>query len=67
MMTECSTIKSTEKTMEAKDIAAATQGFGAVALSWLGIVDTLLSIALLSASLAFLIWRWRQAVKEKNG
>ena len=53
--------------MEAKDIAAATQGFGAVALSWLGIVDTLLSIVLLSASLAFLIWRWRQAVKEKNG
>ena len=53
--------------MEAKDIAAATQGFGAVALSWLGFVDTLFSIALLSGSLAFLIWRRRQAVKEKNG
>ena len=53
--------------MEVKDVAAATQGFGAVALSWLGVVDTLLSIALLSASLAVLVWRWRQAIKEKNG
>ena len=53
--------------LDVKDIATVAPGGVAVAASWLGLLDTLLSIALLSASLAFLVWRWRQAVKEKNG
>ena len=53
--------------MEVKDLITVAPGGVAVAASRLGLVDTLLSIALLSASLAFLIWRWKQAVKQKNG
>ena len=53
--------------MEAKDIITVAPGGVAVAASWLGVLDTVLSIAFISASLAFLIWRWREAVKEKNG
>ena len=53
--------------MEAKDIITVAPGGVAVAASWLGVLDTVLSIAFISASLAFLIWRWSQAVKEKNG
>ena len=52
--------------MEAKDIITVAPGGVAVAASWLGVLDTVLSIAFISASLAFLIWRWRQAVKEKD-
>ena len=51
--------------MEAKDLITVAPGGVAVAASWLGLLDTLLSITLLSASLAFLIWRWRKAMKAK--
>ena len=52
--------------MEAKDIITIAPGGIAVAASWLGIVDTFLSIAFISASLAFLIWRWRKAYKDQK-
>ena len=50
--------------MEAKDIITIAPGGVAVAASWLGILNTILSIVFIGASLAFLIWRWRQAAKK---
>ena len=41
--------------IDPKDVAIVTPGAIAVAASWLGIVNTVLSIAFISASLAFLI------------
>ena len=52
--------------MEAKDIITIAPGGVAVAASWLGILNTILSIVFIGASLAFLIWRWRQAAKDRN-
>jgi|TARA_R100000808_G_C2064047_1_gene94267 membrane protein implicated in regulation of membrane protease activity len=52
--------------METKDLATVAPGGVAVAASWLGLVETSLSILLLLASLCFLAWRWRQAVREKK-
>tara|TARA_R110000796_G_scaffold61047_2_gene141246 strand:- start:5351 stop:5512 length:162 start_codon:yes stop_codon:yes gene_type:complete len=52
--------------IDPKDVAIVTPGAIAVAASWLGIVNTVLSIAFISASLAFLIWKWRQAIKESK-
>jgi len=52
--------------MEAKDLATVAPGGVAVAASWLGLVETSLSILLLLASLGFLAWRWKQAVREKK-
>jgi membrane protein implicated in regulation of membrane protease activity len=49
-----------------EDFLTLAPGAAAVMASWLGVLDTLLSIAFISASLAFLIWRWRQAAKKKD-
>ena len=51
--------------MEPKDLITVAPGGVAVAASWLALVETSLSILLLLASLGFLAWRWRQAMKEK--
>ena len=51
--------------MEPKDLITVAPGGVAVADSWLGLVETSLSILLLLASLGVLAWRWRQAMKEK--
>ena len=51
--------------MEAKDLVTVAPGGVAVAASWLGLVETSLSILLLLASLCFLAWRWHRASKEK--
>tara|TARA_R100001224_G_scaffold25968_1_gene13863 strand:- start:1253 stop:1414 length:162 start_codon:yes stop_codon:yes gene_type:complete len=52
--------------MEPKDLITITPGGVTVAASWLGLIETSLSILLLLASLGFLAWRWRQAIKDKN-
>tara|TARA_R110001599_G_scaffold100272_2_gene256773 strand:+ start:892 stop:1050 length:159 start_codon:yes stop_codon:yes gene_type:complete len=52
--------------MEAKDLITVAPGGVAVAASWMGLVETGLSILLLLASLGFLAWRWRRALKEKT-
>jgi hypothetical protein len=52
--------------MEPKDIITIAPGGVAVAASWLGILNTILSIVFIGASLAFLIWRWRQAAKDQD-
>ncbi len=52
--------------MEAKDVISIAPGGLAIAASYLGLINTLISIIFVGASLAFLIWRWRQAVKEKD-
>jgi len=52
--------------MELKDdLLTLAPGTITIAASWLGLLDTLLSIAFISASLAFLVWRWRKAAREK--
>jgi hypothetical protein len=53
--------------MEPKDLITVAPGGVAVAASWLGLVESGLSILLLLASLGFLAWRWRQAMREKDG
>ena len=52
--------------MEPKDIITVAPGGVAVAASWLGLVETSLSILLLLASLGFLEWRWQQALRDKK-
>ena len=52
--------------LDAKDIATVAPGGVAVAASWLGIIESGLSIALLIASLCFLGWRWRKAILESK-
>ena len=52
--------------MEPKDLITVVPGGVAVAASWLGLVESGLSILLLLASLGFLAWRWRQAMKDKQ-
>lgn len=34
---------------------------------WVGLIETTLSIVMLSLSIAFLVWRWRVAYVEKRG
>ena len=53
--------------MEPKDLITVAPGGVAVVASWLGLVETSLSILLLLASLGFLAWRWRQAMRKKDG
>jgi hypothetical protein len=53
--------------MEPKDLITITPGGVTVAASWLGLIETSLSILLLLASLGFLAWRWRQAVRKNDG
>jgi hypothetical protein len=53
--------------MEPKDLITVAPGGVAVAASWLGLVETSLSILLLLASLGFLAWRWRQEIRKKDG
>jgi len=48
-----------------EDLLTLAPGTVAIAASWLGVLDTVLSIAFITASIAFLIWRWRRAAKEK--
>ena len=52
--------------METKDLITVAPGGVAVAASWLGLVESGLYILLLLASLGFLAWRWRQAMKDKQ-
>jgi hypothetical protein len=45
---------------------ALAPGAVTIAAEWAGLINTTLSIVLLSLSIAFLIWRWRVAyAKEK--
>jgi hypothetical protein len=53
--------------MEPKDLIAVAPGGASLLASWLGLVETGLSIVLILASLAFLIWRWRTALKHNSG
>lgn len=52
--------------MEAKDIITVAPGGLAIVASYLGLINTLISIVFVCASLAFLIWRWRQAAKDQK-
>jgi uncharacterized membrane protein len=52
--------------MEPRDLVTVAPGGVAVVASWLGVVETSLSIILLVASLCFLAWRWRQAARSKD-
>jgi hypothetical protein len=40
-------------------------GAGTLTLTWIGAIESGLSITLLTLSIAFLIWRWRKAYKNK--
>ena len=51
--------------MDIKDAATVAPGGVALIISYLNIVEVTLSISLLSASLAFLIWRWWKMAREK--
>lgn len=44
--------------MDPKDIVTVAPGGAAIVASWLNLLEQTLSISLLSASLAFLIYRW---------
>ena len=50
--------------LDPKDVAIVAPGAAALLASWMGILETTLSITLLAVSLAFLIWRWRVAIKR---
>ena len=52
--------------LDVKDIATVTPGAAAIIASWLGIIESGLSIALLIASLCFLGWRWQRAILESK-
>lgn len=52
--------------VDAKDIATVSPGAAAMVASWLGIIESGLSIALLIASLCFLGWRWQKAILESK-
>tara|TARA_R100001594_G_scaffold33615_1_gene62356 strand:+ start:1406 stop:1567 length:162 start_codon:yes stop_codon:yes gene_type:complete len=51
---------------DAKDLLTIAPGGVAVVASWLGVINTILSIAFISASLAFLIYRWMKMAKENK-
>lgn len=53
--------------LDPRDIGAVAPAGASLLASWLGLVETGLSIVLILASLAFLIWRWRLAVKHNTG
>jgi hypothetical protein len=55
------------KMLDPRDIGAVAPAGASLLASWLGLVETGLSIVLIVASLAFLVWRWRLAVKHNNG
>ena len=52
--------------LDPKDAAIVAPGGAAIIASWMGILETTLSVLLLSASLAFLIWRWHVAYKREH-
>ena len=52
--------------MEPKDLISVAPGGVAIAASYLGLINTVISIVFVGASLAFLIWRWRQAAKDQK-
>ena len=47
-----------------KTAPAASPGIATIALSWGGVIETGLSIVLLTLSIGFLIYRWRVAVQR---
>lgn len=54
--------------LDPKDVLVVAPAGVSLLASWLGLVQVGLSCVLLVASLAFLIWRWRVAIKrERHG
>jgi len=41
-------------------------GLSALAVTWLGILETGLSVVLLGLSIAFLLWRWHKAITKQD-
>lgn len=50
----------------AKTAPATIPGFLTLLADWLDVINTGLSILFLAVSIAFLLWRWRQARNEKE-
>jgi hypothetical protein len=47
-------------------VVAIAPGISTLAATWLGWLETGLSITFLTLSIAFLVWKWRKAVHPKR-
>lgn len=47
-------------------VVAIAPGISTIAATWLGWLETGLSITFLTLSIAFLVWKWRRAVHPKH-
>lgn len=50
----------------AKSIGVVSPGAATLIADWLGIISTGMTILLTILSIAFLIWRWRVALKDRK-
>ena len=49
-----------------KTVPAASPGAATIVMSWAGVIQNSLSILFLLLSIAFLIWRWRVAMRKNQ-